>query len=40
RGETFALAAAAALAVGALAAVFPSWRAIRLPIAQGLRRID
>jgi putative ABC transport system permease protein len=38
--ETFALAGGAAFAVGALAAVFPAWRAIRIPIASGLRRID
>ena len=37
---TFALALGAALLVGLLAAVFPVWRAVAMPIAVGLRRID
>jgi putative ABC transport system permease protein len=37
---TYALAAAAAFAVGVLAAIFPSWRAVSVPIAKGLRRVD
>jgi putative ABC transport system permease protein len=37
---TFAQALGAALLVGLLAAIFPVWRAIALPIAVGLRRID
>ncbi len=37
---TFAQAQATALAVGILAAIFPVWRAIAIPIAAGLRRID
>jgi putative ABC transport system permease protein len=38
--RTFALALGAALLVGLLAAVFPVWRAVAMPIATGLRRID
>lgn len=38
--RTFALALGAALLVGVLAAVLPVWRAIAMPIAAGLRRID
>jgi putative ABC transport system permease protein len=38
--RTFAMAGAAAFMVGALAAVFPVWRALSLPIASGLRRVD
>ncbi|HET9233581.1 MAG TPA: FtsX-like permease family protein [Candidatus Eisenbacteria bacterium] len=37
---TFAWGALAAIVVGIVAAVFPFWRAMRLPIALGLRRID
>jgi len=37
---TFAQALGVALAVGLLAAIFPVWRAVALPIATGLRRID
>lgn len=37
---TFGQALAVALLVGMLAAIFPVWRAVALPIAAGLRRID
>jgi putative ABC transport system permease protein len=37
---TFVLAAVAAFVVGALAAVFPAWRAMKVSIVDGLRRID
>lgn len=37
---TFGQALAVALLVGLLAAIFPVWRAVAMPIAAGLRRID
>jgi len=37
---TFAMGAVAALVVGIAAAIFPYWRAMSLPIARGLRRVD
>jgi putative ABC transport system permease protein len=37
---TFGQALAVALLVGLLAAIFPVWRAIAMPIATGLRRVD
>jgi putative ABC transport system permease protein len=36
---TYPLAATASIVVGLLAAVFPAWRAMRVSIADGLRRI-
>ncbi|HEX8961194.1 MAG TPA: FtsX-like permease family protein [Geobacteraceae bacterium] len=36
---TIALEMAAALAVGAVAGIFPTWRAATIPVAEGLRRI-
>jgi putative ABC transport system permease protein len=38
--RTYPLALGAAILVGVLAAVFPSWRAVRVPIVDGLRRIE
>jgi putative ABC transport system permease protein len=38
--RTYAMTLAAALAVGVLATVFPAWRAMRVSIVDGLRRID
>ncbi len=38
--RTYVMTLAAALAVGLLAAVFPAWRAMRVSIVDGLRRID
>jgi len=37
---TFGMGALAALVVGLAAAIFPYWRAMSLPIARGLRRVD
>ncbi|MBI3872665.1 MAG: FtsX-like permease family protein, partial [candidate division Zixibacteria bacterium] len=37
--RTYPLSGAVALAVGFMAAIFPAWRAVRLPIVSGLRRI-
>ena len=37
---TFAMGAVAAFVVGMAAAIFPYWRAMSLPIARGLRRVD
>jgi len=37
---TLITAAAAAVLVGVLAALFPSWRAVRVSIVDGLRRVD
>jgi putative ABC transport system permease protein len=37
---TFAMGALAAMVVGLAAAIFPYWRAMSLPIARGLRRVD
>lgn len=37
--EIFILYVAASLIVGAVSAVFPAWRTIKIPIADGLRRI-
>lgn len=38
--HTFVLALGTSLVVGVLAAIFPAWRALAVPIAVGLRRID
>jgi putative ABC transport system permease protein len=38
--RTYAMTLTAALVVGLVAAVFPSWRAMRVSIVDGLRRID
>ncbi len=37
--ETLIICLAIAVIIGALAAIFPAWRAARVPIAEGLRRI-
>ena len=40
QSETIYKDIAASLVVGLVAAVFPAWRAVKLSIADGLRRID
>jgi putative ABC transport system permease protein len=37
---TYAAALGAALGVGVLAAALPAWRAVRVSIVDGLRRVD
>jgi putative ABC transport system permease protein len=37
--ETIALEMAAALTVGVVAGIFPTWRAVTIRVAEGLRRI-